>query len=151
MMDLQTQERFIELRAQGWSYDKIAKELKVSKKTLISLGRRLKEEIASRKTLELDRLRDEYFLTSKAKIELFGERVIAIKQELDRRDLTSLSTEKLFDLLHRAVDIFADTLGVLAVSLHKIGAYVGGDREARGNRNAQALPASSTGSEPIPH
>src|ERR1700741_3135500 len=33
MKDQQTRNRFVELRAQGWSYERIAKELGVSKQT----------------------------------------------------------------------------------------------------------------------
>jgi orotate phosphoribosyltransferase-like protein len=38
MKDQETRGRFIELRAQGLSFDKISKELQVSKQTLIDMG-----------------------------------------------------------------------------------------------------------------
>ena len=50
---LQTKERFIELRAKGWSFDKIAKEIGKAKQTLIDWSKELQDEIANRKALEL--------------------------------------------------------------------------------------------------
>lgn len=43
MKDQETKERFIELRAKGLSFDKISKELKVSKQILIDWSRGLQE------------------------------------------------------------------------------------------------------------
>ena len=46
---LETKERFIELRAKGWSFDKIAKEIGKAKQTLIDWSKELQDEIANRK------------------------------------------------------------------------------------------------------
>ena len=40
---LQTKERFIELRAKGWSFDKIAKETGKAKQTLIDWSKELQD------------------------------------------------------------------------------------------------------------
>ena len=63
MKDTQTKERFIELRAQGWSHDRIARELKVTKPTLIRWARELHSEISNLRALELDALQDKFALT----------------------------------------------------------------------------------------
>ena len=56
MEPTEQKERFIELRAQGFSFDKIAKELGKAKQTLIDWSRELQDEIANRKAMELDTL-----------------------------------------------------------------------------------------------
>lgn len=92
-------EQFIELRAKGWSYDKIAKELGKAKQTLVDWGRELSEEIASRKALELEALYEKHYLTVQTRVEAFGEILGKLKAELmTRTDLTDVPTEKLLDL-----------------------------------------------------
>ena len=54
--------RFIHLRAKGNSFDKIAKELKVSKSTLSNWSQELEEQIAQTKAMELEALQEEFFL-----------------------------------------------------------------------------------------
>ena len=99
MKDQGTKERFIELRARGWSFDRIAKELKVSKQTLIGWSKELAIEIANLKAIELEALREKFFLLKEQRIELFGERLKAIREELDGRDFKDMATERLIELL----------------------------------------------------
>ena len=96
---LQTKERFIELRAKGWSYDKIAKELGKAKQTLIDWGKELEDEIANLKALELEALYEKYYLLKESRIETFGELVKKLKDEVMSRDLSELPTDKLLELL----------------------------------------------------
>ncbi len=56
MADSKTIERFIELRAKGLSFDKIAKDLGKAKQTLIDWSKDYQEEIANLKALELETL-----------------------------------------------------------------------------------------------
>ena len=53
---LELKSQFVELRAKGWSYVKIARKLKVSKNTLANWGAELEGEIASLKAMELEAL-----------------------------------------------------------------------------------------------
>jgi transposase len=99
MKDQKTREQFVELRARGLSFDKISKELGVSKQTLIDWSRGLQEEIGNLKAIELEALQEKYFLTKEKRIELFGEKLRAIKEELDKRDLKDVATDKLIELL----------------------------------------------------
>jgi DNA-binding XRE family transcriptional regulator len=99
MKDQPTKERFIELRANGWSFDRIAKELKVSKQTLVAWSKELTLEIANLRAIELEALQEKYFLLKGKRIELFGEKLKTIREELDKRNLKDVPTEKLFDLL----------------------------------------------------
>ena len=95
---------FIELRAQGFSFDKISKELKVAKSTLILWSKEFELEIANLKAVEMEGLLEKYFMSKKARIELFGKQIIKIKEELGKRDFSDISTEKLFDLLVKYVN-----------------------------------------------
>ena len=96
---LQTKERFIELRAKGWSYDKIAKELGKAKQTLIDWGKELEDEIANLKALELEALYESYYLLRENRLQTFGAMLTKIKEEVESRDLSDVPTDKLLELL----------------------------------------------------
>jgi len=98
MKDQETKEKFIGLRAKGLSFDRIAAELHVSKQSLINWAKELENEISNLKKVELEALQEKYFMLKSQKIELFGEKLKAIKDELDKRNLSDLPTDKLFDL-----------------------------------------------------
>ena len=95
---LEVKSQFIELRAKGWSYLKIARKLKVSKNTLASWGAELEGEIASVRAVEMEALHEKYFMTKEARIQLLGEQLKEIKAELKRRGLETVSTDKLLEL-----------------------------------------------------
>ncbi len=90
--------QFIELRAKGLSYAKIARRLKLSRNTLASWSQDLEAEIASLKAMELESLQEQYFLLKEGRIKLLGETLKALQQELKERDLASVSTDKLLDM-----------------------------------------------------
>jgi transposase len=89
---------FIELRAKGYSYRKIAKKLDVSIGTLSSWRQELEGEIATLKAEELDALYERYYMTKQQKITQLGRQLKAIQKELRSRDYKSISTEKLLDM-----------------------------------------------------
>lgn len=91
-------EKFIELRAKGYSFDKIAKELGRAKQTLIDWSKELEEEIANLKALELEALYEKYYLLKETRLQTFGELLDKIKQEIDKRKLSDVTTEKLLEL-----------------------------------------------------
>lgn len=95
---LEVKSQFIELRAKGWSYLKIARKLKVSKNTLASWGTELDGDIASLRAVEMEALHEKYFMTKEARIQLLGEQLKEIKAELKRRGLEAVSTEKLLEI-----------------------------------------------------
>ena len=64
---------FIQLRAKGHTYGKIAKRLQVSKATLANWNTELEAEIASLKAMELESLQEQYFLLREGRIRLLGE------------------------------------------------------------------------------
>ena len=94
-----TKERFIELRAQGYSFDRIAKELGKAKQTLIDWSKELQEEITNRKALELEVIYEKFFLLKEARLQTLGEMIAKIKAEVEKRNLSEVPTEKLLELL----------------------------------------------------
>jgi IS30 family transposase len=96
---LETKERFIELRAKSWSFDKIAKELGKAKQTLIDWSKELQDEIANRKALELEALYESYYLLKENRLQTFGAMLSKIKKEIENRDFSDVPTEKLLELL----------------------------------------------------
>jgi len=94
----QKKSQFVQLRAKGLSYAKIAKELKVSKSTLSNWNQELQEEIAQARAMELEALQEEYFLLKEGRIKLLGEQLKAIQEEVSNRDLSKVSTERLMEL-----------------------------------------------------
>jgi len=105
MKDIDTKERFILLRAQGKSFKKIAEQLKVSKQTLINWSKEFETEILNLKAIELEALQEKYYQSREKRIELFGERLRAIRDELGKRDLSEVSTEKLLLLFVRFASV----------------------------------------------
>lgn len=95
---IEVKQRFIELRAQGMSFDKIAQELNKAKQTLIDWSKELEEEIANYKALELEALYESYYLLKEARLKNFGGIVNKITEELQGRDLSDVPTDKLLDL-----------------------------------------------------
>ncbi|MHC4171718.1 MAG: helix-turn-helix domain-containing protein [Planctomycetota bacterium] len=94
----QKKSQFVQLRAKGLSYAKIAKELKVSTSTLTNWNQELQEEIAQAKAMELEALQEEYFILKEGRIKLLGDQLKAIQEEIGGRDLSKVSTERLMDL-----------------------------------------------------
>ena len=95
---LEVKSQFIELRAKGWSYVKIARKLKVSKNTLANWGAELEGEIASLKAMELEALYEKSYMTKEARIKLLGAQLKEIQDELKKRGLEGVSTEKLLEM-----------------------------------------------------
>jgi len=101
MKDTDLKERFIEMRAAGDSYDKIAKELNKSKTTLILWNRELFKEIGNLEFLHYKALLEKHKLTQKAKIEFFVEEIEKIKKALQNKDYDNLSVAELTKLLEK--------------------------------------------------
>jgi len=99
MTDLQTRQRFIELRANNTSFDKIAKELKKSKPTLIDWSRELIEEIANHKALEIEAIQAEFALSIRARLQSKTIIYNKLREEAESRDYSEIPTEKVLDLL----------------------------------------------------
>lgn len=94
-------EKFIELRANGNSYDKISQELTISKPTLIKWGREYHKEIANRLFLDNEALLSDYGLRKKARIESLAVVLHNAIEELKSRPLEDLSTKDLLSVIQQ--------------------------------------------------
>jgi transposase len=99
-----TKKQFIELRAKGVSFSKIAKRLEVSKTTLIEWGKEFESEIINLKAMELEELQEMFYVQKQKRIELFGSQLSLILKELEKRDFTSIPTDKLIELKMKYLD-----------------------------------------------
>ena len=96
---LELKQRFVELRAKGYSLARCAKLLHVSKSTLATWQQDLEAQIASLKAIELEALQEEFLVAKEGRIRLLGEQVKALRQELETRTLSDVPTDKLLDIL----------------------------------------------------
>lgn len=99
MKSMETKERFIELRAQGHSFDRIASEIDASKPTLIKWHREFEKEIANLKFLHFERLMEQYGLMKQQKVEALGELLDRAMKELKDRDLSDVPTKHLLKMI----------------------------------------------------
>ncbi|MGA3199630.1 MAG: helix-turn-helix domain-containing protein [Halobacteriota archaeon] len=103
MKDLDTKQKFLELRAQGKSLRTIEKEIGTSRRTLATWEMEYKEDLENLKenlkAVGLEALQERYRLTTKDKLERYGAELQRVTEELGRRDLTNVPTPKLYDLM----------------------------------------------------
>lgn len=77
---LDKQLQFIEMRAKGNSFDRIAKKLKVNKKTLIEWSKVNHKEIRTLANLEKDALFESYKLNREHQIKSLGSQLTKIRE-----------------------------------------------------------------------
>ena len=96
--DNQTKDRFIELRGQGFSFDKIVKDIGVSKGTLLQWDKEFKQEISEVRFIELESMIQKYGVLRTERVKSYGEMLKMYRKELSIRDLSDVSTNKLLDM-----------------------------------------------------
>ena len=97
MKDQAVKEKFVELRAMAWSFDRIAKELHVSKQTLVTWSRDFALEIQNRRAIEYEALLEQHALTREKKVEALGLIFKRMREELETRSFTTIPTQKLLE------------------------------------------------------
>lgn len=98
MKDLQTKEKFIELRAKGYSFDKISKELDISKPTLIKWNQEYSQEISNLIFFHSESLIEEFKLLRIHKIESLSRTLSHVLEELSKRNFENVSTKDLISI-----------------------------------------------------
>lgn len=98
MTNTDLKQQFITLRAKGYSLEKIAKEIGKCRQTLSNWNFDLQEEIANNKAIELEALFEECLLTKEHRVKELSTLLNKINKELEKRDLSMLSDDKLIDL-----------------------------------------------------
>jgi hypothetical protein len=98
MHDDQTVQRFIERRAQGWTYARLMAELNVSKPTLIAWSRKHQFQIQNLKAIELEALREKWLASTAERVNALGEQLRTVEGELAKSDVDGLTTPQLHTL-----------------------------------------------------
>ena len=99
MKDTAQKEKFIQLRAQGLSFDKISKEINTSKPTLLKWSEELGSEIANLAYLETEALLEQYQLAKLRKIEAFSLVLHKALEEFKKRDFSDVATKDLLSII----------------------------------------------------
>ena len=89
---------FIEMRAKGLSYAKIAEQLHISKSTCSSWEQELKAQIQERKEARLTELYTLYGMEKESRIERVGTALAEIDKALATKDLSELPADTLLKL-----------------------------------------------------
>jgi len=105
------QQKFIELRAKGNSFDRTAKTLGISKGTLISWSKDLEMDIGNYVGLEADALLDKYKMSKINQLERYGLQLEKIREELGKRDSTNIPTPKLIEMELKIVEAVSKNNG----------------------------------------
>jgi hypothetical protein len=98
MHDDQTVQRFIELRAQGWSYARLMTGLNVTKPTLIAWSRKHQFQIQNLKAIELEALGEKWLASVADRVGALGEQLRQVEAVLRQRDVGELTTPQLHSL-----------------------------------------------------
>ena len=100
MKDQETVQKFVELRAQGWSFVRIAAELGVAKSTLTEWSRKFRFEINNRRAVALDDLQDRVLGTVQSRVAGLADTprsslqsAFVQRAERNRRDAMSAGSE----------------------------------------------------------
>lgn len=100
----QKQQQFLTLRADGLSLDKIAKEINITKPTLIKWSSLLANELNDLKALSMLALKEEYKYTQKSKYETLLKHLKKIDKAIEDKDLSSVSIKDLMLLKNDILD-----------------------------------------------
>jgi len=87
--------KFLLLRADGKSFDKIAKELKVTKKTLIQWSRIYQDDIQDLQFQDMRDLKEQYRYDKKAQYEQLLKQLEKFNKAIDEADLSSATIKDL--------------------------------------------------------
>jgi len=95
MTDQETIARFIFMRSQGWSFNRITLELKVSKPTLIKWSRQHQFEIQNLRATETEALAERVFGERHKRWEALAQQLKRLEEEIATRDLEEIPASRL--------------------------------------------------------
>ncbi len=120
-------EKFIELRAQGLSYDRIAEETGTSKPTLLKWSKEYGRQLGEAQYFELQALLQQYGLMRKNRVEGVSILLQAVIEEMKKRagneSLSRLPTDKLFALYLSLEGRLEEETEGRKIDLSPLGAY----------------------------
>ena len=94
----EVKDKFVEKRAAGVTLSKASQDLGIARNTAVKWERENKERIDAFRAIHIQELQEKYEISKEERIELFGKDLQAINKELAKRDLSEVSTPKLFDM-----------------------------------------------------
>lgn len=109
-ISIEKQEDIIRLRARGYSFAKIAKEVDVAKQTAVDTCKKSEERIATLKALYLEELYETEQISKEERIKAHSSLIRKIRDEIEGRDLEGVSTDKLIDLYLKASSTLKEEL-----------------------------------------
>jgi len=98
MKDIKVKEKFIQLRAEGMSFDKIVRELDTSKSTLMKWAKEFENEISELMFIEFESLFEKYKMLRLERVRRYGEQLKLIREALKEKDLKDVPATKLLDM-----------------------------------------------------
>jgi len=120
-------EKFIELRAKGLSFDRIAEETGTSKPTLLKWNKLYGKELEQAQYFELQALLQQYGLMRKNRVEGVSILLQAVIEEMKKRagneSLSRLPTDKLFALYLSLEGRLKEETEGRKIDLSPLGAY----------------------------
>jgi transcriptional regulator with XRE-family HTH domain len=120
-------EKFIELRARGLSYDKIAEETGTSKPTLLKWSNQYGRELEQAQYFELHSLLAQYGLLKQQRVESVSVLLQAVIAEMKKRagenQLNRLPTDKLFTLFLSLESRLREETETNKIDFSPLGAY----------------------------
>ncbi len=124
-------EKFIELRARGYSFDRIAEETGTSKPTLLKWSKEYGRELGEAQYFELQALLQQYGLMRKNRVEGVSILLQAVIEEMKKRagneSLSRLPTDKLFALYLSLEGRLEEETEGRKIDLSPLGAYQFGE------------------------
>ncbi len=103
MEDNKTKEKFIELRASGLSYSKIAVQLGLNRSTIQRWSKDFACEIDNLKMIELESLQEQFYMSKRKRLEVLGAVIVPLVEELKSRqeDYEDYNFEHLTELIFK--------------------------------------------------
>ena len=95
-------QKFIELRAQGFSFDKIVQELGISKPTLLKWSQEYSKEIANLTYFQIEATLAQFRLEKGARVESMATILSKALEELRSRSFEELSGKELLSIIDYA-------------------------------------------------
>lgn len=97
MKSKETKEKFIQLRGEGLSFDKIAKQLDISKSTCSTWNAQLRMEILEKQRDTYDELYRQYGMIKQAKIHSLGNILKEIDNAINKIDFSAMTPTQLLN------------------------------------------------------
>jgi len=98
MKDNKVKEKFIQLRAEGLSYDRISQELDTSKPILLKWSKEFENEISEAKYIEFEAMLEKYKMLKAQRVRRYGEQLEKLREALKESELKDVPVTKLLDM-----------------------------------------------------